>query len=62
MGGLPGLLAGVPIARYVNGADCVPGHPWQLWGYRHVGDAISLGEPGDKFLDHRIADYVERLS
>ena len=62
MGKLSRLLAGVPTARYVNGADCVPDHPWPLWGYRHTGDAIFLGQPADKFLDHRIADYVERLS
>ena len=55
------VLSGVPTRRYVRGSDCVPGHPWPLWGYRHVGDAITLPGEGHRYRDHRIAGYVEAI-
>ncbi len=61
MGRLGRILAGVPVARYVNGADCVPRHPWPLWRYRHVGEEIRLGRGRDRFTDHRIAAYRAAL-
>lgn len=60
---LEGRLAGLPVRRYVHGADCVPSHPWPIWGYRHAGAVTRLNggrgiaEP-DRFLDHKMAGYV----
>jgi len=55
-------LSGVPSRRFVRGIDCVPSHPWPLWGYRHVGDEVALpladDEEADRFLNHRMAGYV----
>jgi hypothetical protein len=51
----------VPVARYVNGADCVPDHPWPLWGYRHVGAPVPVGVPRDRLRDHRMAAYLAAL-
>jgi len=57
------VLASVPKTRYVHGIDCVPDHPWGLWGYRHVGKAVRLkGGRGlalpDRFLDHKMSAYL----
>jgi hypothetical protein len=57
-------LKDVPQRRYVHGSDCVPSHPWPIWGYRHPGPATHLRHPGtrdDRFLDHRVAQYVTAL-
>ena len=60
------ILRGVPSRRFVHGIDCVPSHPWTIWGYRHVGDDIALplaeDEEADRFLNHRMAEYRSVLS
>lgn len=48
--------------RFVNGMDCVPNHPWPIWGYRHQAPVTRIGRRRDKFTDHRIADYISVLS
>lgn len=60
------ILKGVPHLRYVHGNDCVPSHPWPLWGYRHLPelwhlDSKSIGG-GDRFGDHKISNYIQALS
>ena len=54
-------LSGVPSRQFVHGIDCVPSHPWPIWGYRHVGSEVSLplaeDEEADRFLNHRMTDY-----
>ena len=47
--------------RFVNGRDCVPKHPYPIWGYRHQGDAAFIGEKHGRFTDHKIANYVAAL-
>lgn len=47
--------------RYVHGSDCVPDHPWPLWGYRHPGPALEISHPETewhRFKDHRIHEYM----
>ena len=45
------------IHRYQNRFDCVPRHPWPIWGYRHVTDAIKLASG-----THSIRGYVTNLA
>ena len=62
LGLLGEILKCVPTRRFVNGADCVPSHPWPVWGYRHVGEEIKIRLPGGRFEDHRIVEgYLEGL-
>lgn len=50
--------------RLVNGSDAVTDHPWTYWGYgyRHVDQLVEIGEPGHRWHDHRIGNYIDRLS
>lgn len=56
------ILGGVPILRFVRGRDAVPTHPWPLWGYRHVSDAIAIGKPQHRWEDHQMQGYVDDLT
>jgi predicted lipase len=62
------ILAGVPISRYVRGADIVPTVPTLLPWWRHVGEATTLEGEGHPFHDHRMGGtpgskgYVEALA
>lgn len=47
--------------RFVNGADCVPSHPWPIWGYRHQTEGTKIGTPGGRFTDHKIQAYIDNL-
>lgn len=55
------ILSNVSSRRFVYGIDCIPSHPWPIWGYRHVGREVGLplaeNEEADRFLNHRMADY-----
>lgn len=48
--------------RFVNGNDCVPSHPWPIWGYRHQSSVNQIGTQGHKFVDHKISRYVKEVS
>ena len=52
-----------PISRrFVNGEDCVPSHPWPIWGYRHQAPIIRIGKKlGNKFEDHKVSNYINAL-
>jgi hypothetical protein len=57
--------ARVAMWRYVHGIDCVPDHPWPVWGYRHPCDEIRVRDAltaGDRIKDHAVANYVRVLS
>ncbi len=59
--GLNKELIGVPAELYRNSGDCVTRHP--IWG-NHVSGLILIGPEEDernRFLDHRIAKYIEAL-
>lgn len=52
--------------RYVNGNDCVPTHPWPLWGYRHGMEETCIGDQAakifrDRYDDHHIDEYLKSL-
>lgn len=57
--GLDKILPNVQLFR--NGSDCVPSHPWPLWGYRHAANLIQIGKPRHRFKDHRISSYITSL-
>lgn len=47
--------------RYMHGIDCVPDHPWPIWGYRHTDKAIKRSDgltKNDRVLDHLMDNYV----
>jgi len=48
---------GVNIVRYVNRGDPVPKVPPWLFGYRHVGPEIEIGEAWDTQPDHPSLEY-----
>jgi hypothetical protein len=58
------VLKDVPHLRHVHGSDCVPSHPWPLWGYRHLQGLWDLNsvDDGDRFGDHKIGNYIRALS
>ena len=56
------VLKTVRVKRYVRGKDAVTTHPWPLWGYRHVGNAIAIGTPRNRWKDHQIQGYVDDLA
>jgi hypothetical protein len=65
--GLEERLKAVPFQqRWVHGTDCVPSHPWTVWGYRHARWESWLplceDEEADRFLNHRMASYVSAIS
>ena len=47
--------------RYIHGNDCVPSHPWALWGYRHDDTNLNIGVYNDRLLDHKIGHYIRVL-
>lgn len=47
--------------RFVNGHDCVPTHPWPIWGYRHQVNAQKIGHARNRFVDHKISNYINVL-
>lgn len=55
----------VPGARFHHGNDCVPSHPWPIWGFRHRKEATRISGPDttrDRFLDHKIDSYLSALA
>ncbi len=48
-------------ARFINGKDIVPRHPWPLWGYRHQGPSLHIGENPSSFRSHRIDNYIKNM-
>lgn len=44
------------IHRYQNRYDCVPRHPWPIWGYRHVSKVRKL-----KYGTHSMDTYLTNL-
>jgi len=46
--------------RYVYGNDLIARVPAAHW-WKHYAEPINLGDPGHKFIDHRIANYVEAI-
>jgi len=53
--------AGVYCQRFVRGDDCVPDHPWPIWGYRHVGPETWLPGLGERIGDHDMAGYRQAI-
>lgn len=53
--------SGVHGTRYVNGNDCVPSHPWAMWGYRHQDPETLIGKPGGRYTMHKISQYINTL-
>lgn len=41
--------------RYVHGNDCVPDHPWPVWGYRHPCDPLRRRD--EHTTDARAPDH-----
>lgn len=65
MGELMDILRPVQMVRYVHGIDCVPSHPWPVWGYRHPCEPTTLRHKAtfdDRLLDHRMKDYITALT
>lgn len=59
------LILGAPVTvrRFVSRGDPVPDlPPWWLGFYRHVGNAIEIGEGFDFAPDHPIEAYIEALA
>lgn len=52
---------GTLILRFVHGDDCVPSHPWPVWGYKHLGDEIFLYGKGEPIGDHKMNGYRQAL-
>lgn len=62
-GQLRHILGPIDKDRYVNGRDCVPSHPWPLWGYMHPNRAQNVRSVGGggPFTDHKIDNYINGL-